>query len=569
MITCQQTYKQQLNESMSSIAYHFCPIDALWAILKSKTFKLTSVQDTSAEDREKCTIGSRVYPYYMCFSRSHSCLHGYVRRRLEGDATWRKGIVRITVDGNKFNNNFKTVPVNVYSDVNDERVAKKFNKTISKENNPKTKWFRIEDYLEEKELALKKGIKKFPTFEQWKSQENKKLGDSMGIFTFKKGDKNSGTLNRELTASLNKNSQFKQMLEFEDRLLSDKREIPAFPYIKRIDILLTETGMKDINMVQMVGDILLRYNYYVDNGSRRNGFRSNTYRKFKLPIHVYDTISSFETNADETNPKSIILYSEKFGNINKNFLRDNASIVSKSFEPLLTTNQLNIIAIAISALISIECRSEMEFKNLAKSLIRNYGLNDGNINGVSYEEIIMNKLYFFNMSVSEQIRARSTWKTTRDTLRANFTGELQRYANAIRRMYDDFMTANNWKFKTFGQFQSGLNNRYKDYTGKMLPQTKYREMTKDESFIEEMSRYGVYIGDKVMSVLFVMNDEGLGIPDEYVVNNIKLSYAWDIGLEKIYGFYKKHGYVDAYLENFVGLLWKKYKKVARPYKGGK
>ena len=76
--------KELLTESMTSIAYHFCPIDSLWAIMESKKFKLTQSNVTSSEDREKCTVGGYTYPYYMCFSRSHSCLNGYVRRRNVG-----------------------------------------------------------------------------------------------------------------------------------------------------------------------------------------------------------------------------------------------------------------------------------------------------------------------------------------------------------------------------------------------------------------------------------------------------------------------------------------------------
>jgi len=487
--------KQQLNESMSSIAYHFCPIDALWAIMKSKKFRLTPSNATSADDREKCTIGNYTYPFYMCFSRSHSCLNGYVRRRLEGDVSWRKGIVRITVDGNKFNYNFKTVPVNVYSDMNDERVGNKFDKTSQTNKNI---WFDSADYLKERKAAEANGVTNFPTFAQWKNLQSEKLGNTVGAYTFKRGDKNSGTLNRELTASLDKDSQFRQLLEFEDRLLSNEGEIPAFPYIKRIDILLTENGMKDTDMIQMVGDVLTRLNSYSYKNLTQDG--GSVSRSFSLPIHIYDTISSFETNSNEMSPSGIIRYAERFGNINKQFLTQNASIVSKRYKPVLNESKLRIIATAISALISIECSGKREFKNLAKSLIREYGLNSGYLNGVNYERIIMNNLTFFTLNLPNQIKAYNTWLTVRNSLRG-FTGELQKYANAVRQMYGDFMAQNNWKYKDFEHFQSGLRNRFKELTGVSLAPPN-NEVQVESLFIKKLiineSQFYRLFSDKIL-----------------------------------------------------------------------
>jgi len=273
---------------------------------------------------------------------------------------------------------------------------------------------------------------------------------------------------------LDKDSQFRQLLEFEDRLLSNESEILAFPYIRRVDILLTENGMKDTDMIQMVGDVLLRLNNYSYKNLTQDG--GSVSRSFSLPIHVYNTISSFETNANEISHAGIIRYakqltakeyqnwSKEFGNINKQFLKQNADIVSKKFKPVLNESKLKIIATAISALISIECNGKREFKRLAKELIRQYGLNSGYIDGINYERIIMNNLAYFTLTLPDQIKAYNTWLTVRNSLRG-FTGELQKYANAVRQMYGDFMTQHNWKYTDFEHFQSGLRNRFKDLTG--------------------------------------------------------------------------------------------------------
>ena len=485
--------KKLLTESMTSIAYHFCPIDALWAIMESKNFRLTQSDVTSSEDREKCTIGGYTYPYYMCFSRSHSCLSGYVRRRLEGDTFWRKGIVRITVDGNKFNYNFKTVPVNVYSNLNDKRVKNKFDKT---KESKKGIWL-TSDYLKEKKEAIANGEKNFPSFKVWREmKENEALNNSVGVYSFDKGAKNTGKLNREMTASLDTSSQFHQMLEFEDRLLSNKEEIPAFPYIKRIDILITENGMADKDLIQMVGDILLRNNSYSYKHER-----SNAYRSYSLPIHVYDNISSFESNdvydnlgnvdlnknGGEINPINIINYAKRFGNVNQNFLKQNANLVSKKYKAKLNDSQLGVIATLLSALISIDCRGKREFKNLAKTLIRKYGFNDGRLNGENYESIIMRKLYYFKLNDIDQLRAHGVWYNYRNALRG-FNGGLRKYANSMYQLFTDYMTEANWnpKYRTFGQFQTALRNRYEEYTGYKLPLPKSNgdeNMVANESFI--------------------------------------------------------------------------------------
>jgi hypothetical protein len=475
--------KEQLNESMSSIAYHFCPIDALWAIMSSKYFKLTPTSASTADDKEKCTVGNYVYPYYMCFSRSHSCLSGYVRRRLEGDATWRKGIARITVDGNKFNHKFKTVPVNVYSSKNNERVKSKFEKTA---NSNKTYWLSWAAYLEYREEEERYGEKPL-TFNQWRKMHSNdnNLNSKVGVYTFERGeaddstrlDTNSGILNTELTASLDDDSQFRQLLEFEDRLLSNVGQIPAFPYIKRIDILLTEDGMSDRDLIQMVGNVVTMFNGYSFKHEK-----SNVYRSYKLPIHIYDTISSFETNANEMNPLGIIRYAEKFGNINKEFLSRNRDIATKKYKPLLQESQLRLIATAISALISIECKGKREFNNLARSLIREYGLNKGYLNGINYEKIIMDNLFYFPLTPFGQLRASSTWITIKRAL-SSFTGGLQQYAFAIRKMYNDFMTYHNWKYTNFEQFQTALRNRFRELTGIVLPTS----MPKNESINKKIN----------------------------------------------------------------------------------
>lgn len=100
-----------INESISNICYHFCDLDSLWGICNTNKFILTSV-NTNGRDKELSKQGDYFYPYYMCFSRTYSSKVGYPKMRMSNSNSWKLGIVRIEIDGDRLNYNFKGKAVN-------------------------------------------------------------------------------------------------------------------------------------------------------------------------------------------------------------------------------------------------------------------------------------------------------------------------------------------------------------------------------------------------------------------------------------------------------------------------
>jgi hypothetical protein len=112
----------------------------------------------------------------------------------------------------------------------------------------------------------------------------------------------------------------------------------------------------------------------------------------------------------------------------------------------------------------------------------------------------MNNLAYFTLTLPDQIKAYNTWLTVRNSLRG-FTGELQKYANAVRQMYGDFMTQHNWKYTDFEHFQSGLRNRFKDLTGiSLTPPEKElgMESINVKKLIVNESQFYRLLADKIL-----------------------------------------------------------------------
>jgi hypothetical protein len=90
-----------INEMISGDVYHYTSINAVFDILKKNTINLSSSLGTPADK-----FGNK--PFFLSFSRTGSFKLGYGQK---GDPNIR---VRIVFDGNKLNNNFKSMPVDFW-----------------------------------------------------------------------------------------------------------------------------------------------------------------------------------------------------------------------------------------------------------------------------------------------------------------------------------------------------------------------------------------------------------------------------------------------------------------------
>ena len=87
-----------IRESLSPIVYYFCDLNELEMILQTNSFLLMSSLGTEA-DTNADTSG---YHFFMSTARIY--YGGYVRRNI------RNGSAILTLDGTKFNHNYKSVP---------------------------------------------------------------------------------------------------------------------------------------------------------------------------------------------------------------------------------------------------------------------------------------------------------------------------------------------------------------------------------------------------------------------------------------------------------------------------
>lgn len=247
--------KSMLTEALSERLYHFCPLNSMYAIAKTDSFKLTSVEERPSDKKlTSLPTGNgerKQYNYYMCFSRTPSSLVGYVamRRNKTGNFTWGQTLVRMEIDGTKLNANYKGMPVNYFN-----------NKKLDK----------INHYTDMDGKRYKKSDGSYFTPKKFKvgEKENGKpiyYTNAMKVTALNA----NGTLNREKplerfaphredkTVSVGRKRQLpsidygvidrNQMLEYEDRLFSNKEyitNVKKMGYIKRIDIYLSPDTIK-------------------------------------------------------------------------------------------------------------------------------------------------------------------------------------------------------------------------------------------------------------------------------------------------------------------------------------
>lgn len=266
--------KRRLTEGLSQRLFHFCPVNAMFAIAKTDSFKLTSVEsrDSDAKMTSLPINGTerKQYQYYMCFSRTPSSLAGYVnmRRDKTGGPTWNQSLVRMEIDGDLLNANYKGMPVNYFND-----------KTL-----PKINHYTKGKNGERETVTGANGIK-YSTDMDVKALDNKGRIRNKVLhrytphkdddFTPKRGRKSSkvtvdyGVIDRN------------QMSEYEDRLFSNKpyiKDIKERGLIKRIDIYLCQDILN--GNLKSSQDILYMVDEIIDI--------------FGDIVHIYDNFTSFE-----------------------------------------------------------------------------------------------------------------------------------------------------------------------------------------------------------------------------------------------------------------------------------
>ena len=257
----QMAYTQIIKEGISQVVWHFCPISSMYIIARDNQFKCSSIE-TNISDRRLTTLPinkktgeGKMYPYYMCVSRTPYSGVGYQQmRRKGGSVDWRMCLVRIELDGNALNARFKGMPVNYFNNdpsVNNKKISHG-GELLPDKNDPtkfhlnqKNRWIDVQSItggkrLKDKQLRYGKGIP---------GPEKDKI------------DK-------------------RQMLEYEDRLYSNNEYINNFDrYIVRIDILCTPQILGGRG--EQSGDILGEIKY--------------VNQRFNGKVFLYDSETAFNS----------------------------------------------------------------------------------------------------------------------------------------------------------------------------------------------------------------------------------------------------------------------------------
>lgn len=268
--------KKILEEGLSQRLFHFCPISSAYSIVKSNSFKLTSVENRPS-DKELTSLPidkehRKQYNYYMCFSRTPSSLAGYVsmRRNKTGGINWKQTLVRIEVDGEKLSSNFKGMPVNYFNDKHlpkinhyktnsvgdsNEKVTDKYGNTYYKSMTVNT----LDNTGRINLTDMPRYVEHIPDKTDNRGRKREKIGIDYGVY-----DRN-------------------QMSEYEDRLFSNKEYISNLKehkIIKRIDIFISKRILKQGTKSNSASDIF----YMVDE----------IINEYGNLVHIYNNFSSFE-----------------------------------------------------------------------------------------------------------------------------------------------------------------------------------------------------------------------------------------------------------------------------------
>ena len=255
------TYLEIINEGISQIVWHFCPIGSMYSIALNNAFKCSSISVNASDVRltslpvNSKTGERKVYPYYMCISRTPYSGVGYQQmRREKGNGDWTSCLVRLELDGNALNARFKGMPVNYFNNdpsVNTSKISHYGEWLPNKDDNTKGHLNQQNRWVEVQAIT---GDKKLKT---------KQLRYGKGIPGYEK-DK----------------TDKRQMLEYEDRLYSNSEFIDNFSkYIIRIDILCSKQVLNGYG--QKSNDILGEIKFVES--------------KFKGKVFIYTSETAFNS----------------------------------------------------------------------------------------------------------------------------------------------------------------------------------------------------------------------------------------------------------------------------------
>lgn len=194
--------QQLLLERVSSVVYHCLPLDAMFNIARHGEMLFSTSTNNSDN---KLSYG---YPYYLSLSRTKTTAVGYANMRMN---TWQKSnnpewefIVRLKFNGDLINTRFKGVPVNYFNTA-----------TQGKE--------RLDMLNKIKNNEIRGVIHKYDNLNNL----------SNGDFSHEKYNFDG------VDAETKENTMIHLSLEYEDRILSKKREWSDFDkYVDEIDILI-------------------------------------------------------------------------------------------------------------------------------------------------------------------------------------------------------------------------------------------------------------------------------------------------------------------------------------------
>ena len=280
--------KTFIKESISSTVFHFCPLSTMYEISETNSFKLAKTGKYESDMRmnslpthikdEKIT-----YPYYMCFSRTPSTLVGYQLMRINQTKNeWVNSLVRIEIDGEALNYNYKGMPVNFFKEKNPSGdLAKKYKYAQDWDN---FKAIPNKNGSKGDSILFGKGLLKTKSIPKVNPDIHKRGRTSKSDIGRLKVDYQALERNR--------------LSEYEDRIYSTKGYIPnANKYIKRIDILLSPKTLKQYNVLVMVNKIISRYGidkvFVYDSQIAFNSMNiRNQISKSKLDLSAYSDIGT-------------------------------------------------------------------------------------------------------------------------------------------------------------------------------------------------------------------------------------------------------------------------------------
>lgn len=289
--------KSILNEGISPLVWHFCPLNSMYHIADTNRFQCTSSEHNRSDklltslpiklqkgytekelykNGEERTVTkdagrrfftdptktssidpryNKIYKYYMCVSRTPNSRLGYQGRRRTEGGTW-SCFCRIELDGYKLMSDFKGMPVNYFTDFNSlADMDKDIKHYISNNKMTKTKTGKDKAiqqiYTNKKdgnyELLSEDNKKTFTVNDP--ELKNGKRGTYLNkLSTTKDGKK---AIKKEFMPYNNTDivdsdrTDMRQMSEYEDRIFSNKKFIDNFKkYIIRIDIFAGKMSEK-------------------------------------------------------------------------------------------------------------------------------------------------------------------------------------------------------------------------------------------------------------------------------------------------------------------------------------